>query len=172
MSGACWEPHRAMLTPGAGGRRPLKPRRAPLPSATLPLNRPPLGPGCSGEPLGVPADPSPPRIQFQGLAGDPIGLCLSQGRGSGVPGSPGSPSAVCHPPSQPRLQWRATGGPGGPFPAPDPVFVACWGPHRAMLTPGAEGQRPRKRFCCLPPSLPTAHRLAQVAVAGATGGPG
>ena len=84
---------------GGGAEAPEgKPRRAPLPSATLPLNRPPLGPVCIGEPLGIPADPSPPQIQFLGLAGDPIGLCLSQGRGKE---GPGSFSAVCHPPSQP-----------------------------------------------------------------------
>ena len=121
-------------------------------------------------PLDAPSDPTPARMSCLGLAEDPIGLCKLQRRGGRRPRKPRTeapqPSAtlpIYQPPTTwRRLQLRATGGPGEPFPAPDPVSGACWGPHRAMHTPGAGRRRPRKPLCCLPSSLPTAHRLPRL----------
>ena len=107
---------------------------APLPSATLPPNRPPLGPGRSGEPLGVVADPSLPRIQFPCVAcwGPPyIGICLSQGGGSEVeaPEAP-LPSAILPPHRAPTACYVAKEGCIGGEPLPG------WGGSKVLSWPG------------------------------------
>jgi hypothetical protein len=163
-TGACWRPHWSMPTPAEVGRgflgslRPLSvcnPSTPPHPASTRPRLQVLLAA------LGAPRDPTQVRMSCLGLSGAPIGLRKLQG-GEGAEALEAPLPSATLPPNRPstawpRLQWRATGGRGGPFLAPDSVSVACWGPHRAMLIPGGGRWRPRKPLCPLQSSLPTAH---------------